>query len=80
LPISSSGWSYEPSLDDPGELYAAQLFRDEGGPYVYDSEPSGMGTMAFLAQMWIALVQSRPWMQPAFMEMTFLFCAPGRVK
>lgn len=35
------------------------------------SEPSGMGTMALLVQMWIAFVQSRPSMQPPLTESTF---------
>ncbi len=43
------------------------------------SEPSGIGTMADLVQMWMALFQSRPSMRPPLTETTFLSCyALGR--
>jgi hypothetical protein len=45
--------------------------RSEGTSSGYDSASSGMGTMAWFVQMWIALDQSRPEMQPPLMEMTF---------
>lgn len=40
----------------------------------WDSQPSGMGTMAVFAQTWIAEDQSRFLMQPPFIETTFRVC------
>ncbi|KAM3516237.1 hypothetical protein MY11210_000259 [Beauveria gryllotalpidicola] len=46
------------------------LLSDERSEY--DSELSGMGTMALFVQMWTALDQSMPETQPPLTETTFL--------